>query len=259
MFETLDYALEAGVARLVLNRPERHNAINSVMSRELPLAWARFEADPAARVAIVIGAGDRAFCTGADIADLPQADDPGRSIKDQLVWTPRQARVTKPVICAVNGMVVGGGLHFVADCDVVIASENASFFDTHVRVGLVAGLEPVALARKIPLDAVLRMALMGGSERLSARRALEIGLVGECVAPEALGARAGELADAIKAHAPQALARTKAAIWQSLELPLEAALDRASALIAEHNAGPEFAEGQAAFREGRAPNWAGRP
>jgi E-phenylitaconyl-CoA hydratase len=255
MFETLKYSVESGVARIVLDRPERHNAINSVMSRELPLLWRRFKADPAAIVAIVTGAGDRAFCTGADIADLPQVEDASASVKDQLRWTPRQNDVWKPVICAVNGMAVGGGLHFVADCDIVIASAEACFFDTHVRVGLVAGLEPVVLARKMPIEAVLRMALMGGGERMSAQRALEVGLVGELTPLDQLMARANEIATIVKQGAPMALARSKQAIWRALELPLEAALENASRLIGEHNAGPDFAEGQAAFLERRAPRW----
>lgn len=255
MFETLDYSIEDGIARIVLNRPDRHNAINSVMSRELPMAWRRFSADPSAIVAILSGAGGKAFCTGADIADLPQVDDPDLSVKDQLKWTPRQNQVWKPVICAVNGMAVGGGLHFVADSDIVIASESASFFDTHVRVGLVAGLEPVALTRKIPFEAVMRMALMGGGERIDAAQALRIGLISERVALEDLMGRAQAIAQIIKQNSPMAMARTKQAIWRSLEAPLEVALEHASALISEHNAGPDFAEGQAAFLERRAPRW----
>ena len=255
MFETLDYSVEDGVARIVLDRPARHNAINSAMSRELPLVWARFKADPQAIVAVLTGAGDKAFCTGADIADLPQLDDGAGSVKQQLRWTPLQNAVWKPVICAVNGMAVGGGLHFVADCDIVIASQTASFFDTHVRVGLVAGLEPVVLARKIGFEAVMRMALTGGGERMSAERALAVGLVGECVPPDRLMARAMEIAALVKQNAPMAMARTKQALWQSLELPLAAALDNAARLIEANNAGADFIEGQAAFLERRAPRW----
>ena len=85
------------------------------------------------------------------------------------------------MIAAINGMVVGGGLHFVVDSDIVVCSEEASFLDTHVKVGLIAGLEPVGLARKIPLEAVMRLALLGGSERMSAQEAHRLGLVGEVV------------------------------------------------------------------------------
>ena len=156
-YSTLGYRVEDGVALITLERPKAHNAVNSVMGRELPLAWQRFESDDSAVVAIVTGAGERAFCVGADLADLPQTDGEGRDgTLASIRWTSLQNRVGKPVICAVNGMAVGGGLHFVADSDIVLAAEHATFFDTHVKVGLVAGLEPVALARRPGAVAVLR-------------------------------------------------------------------------------------------------------
>jgi enoyl-CoA hydratase/carnithine racemase len=250
MFKTIAYRVADGVAVIQLDRPQHHNAIDSVMHRELPLVWQRFKRDPAAIVAIITGTGDKAFCSGADIADLPAAGT-GADIR----WTARQNAVWKPVICAVNGMAVGGGLHFIADSDIVIAADTATFFDTHVRVGLVAGLEPVALCRRMPMEAVLRMALMGGGERLGAQRALELGLVGELVAPAQLQSRAHQLADLIKRNSPAALARTKQAIWQAQELHLDAALDNAWRLINVHNDGPDFAEGTRAFLEKRKPCW----
>ncbi len=152
-------------------------------------------------------------------------------------------------------MVCGGGLHFIADSDLVLCSENATFFDTHVKVGLVSGLEPVGLARRVPLESVLRMALLGGSERFDARRALEIGLVGEIVPSEALMPRARNLADAISRHSPAALARTKQAIWESLDVGLQQGLERAWRIIQEHNDHPDLKEGARAFVEKRKPRW----
>ncbi|MEX6724693.1 enoyl-CoA hydratase/isomerase family protein [Parapedomonas caeni] len=252
MFDTIDYRLDAGIATIRLNRPDRHNAINHQMHLELPQVWQRFNEDPAAIVAIVTGAGERAFCSGADVADLPR---PEMDSADGLRWTAIQNKVWKPVICAVNGLTVGGGLHFVADADIVIAAEHASFSDSHVSVGLVAGLEPVSLARRMPLEAVLRMALMGREARLDAARAMALGMVGDVVPAGELLARAEAVARIIARNSPGAMARTKRAIWQSLELPLHAALDRAWAEIQANNAGPDFQEGIAAFRERRAPNW----
>lgn len=253
MFETLAYSVTDGVAMIRLDRAAQHNAVNSVMHNELPLAWQRFKRDPAAVVAILTGAGGKAFCSGADIADLPplRSDDDRTEIR----WTARQNDVWKPVICAVNGMAVGGGLHFVADSDIVIAADTATFFDTHVRVGLVAGLEPVALCRRMPMEAVLRLALTGGGERLDAQRARELGLVGEVVAADRLWQRALELAELVKRNSPAALARTKQAIWQAQDLHLETALDNAWALISAHNEGPDFTEGTRAFLEKRKPRW----
>jgi enoyl-CoA hydratase/carnithine racemase len=161
----------------------------------------------------------------------------------------------KPVITAVNGMVVGGGLHFIADSDLIVAAEHATFFDTHVKVGLIAGLEPVGLARRIPLEAVLRMSLLGGSERMSAQEAKELGLVGEVVPADRLLPRARELASKIAQHSPTALARTKRAIWKSLDTGLEEGLAHTWQLIQEHTACPDLEEGAKAFVEKRKPNW----
>lgn len=251
-FQTLDYRLDDGIATITLQRPSVLNAVNAQMSRELPLAWARFESDPAARVAILTGSGERALSVGADLADLPVAEPGGLA---GFRWSALQNAVTKPVICAVNGMAVGGGLHFVADSDIVLAAEHASFFDTHVKVGLVAGLEPVMLARRIPLEAVMRLALSGGAERLDAARALALGLVGEVLPPARLMTRAREIASAIARHSPAALARTRKAIWGAKELPLHEALQQAWDLIMAQAAHPDAAEGARAFLEKRPPRW----
>jgi len=216
MFETIDYGVEGAVAVIRLNRPSRHNAINGVMSRELPLVWEHFKNDDSAIVAILTGCGDRAFCSGADLSDLPVLGQEGGALRHQLRWTPRQNQVWKPVICAVNGMTVGGGLHFVADSDIVIASNESTFFDSHVRIGL----------------------------------------VGECVPREQLMGRAMETAGMIARNSPSAMAGTKQAIWQSLELSLDAALANASRIIEQNNAGPDFHEGRRALLEHRPPRWA---
>jgi enoyl-CoA hydratase/carnithine racemase len=149
-------------------------------------------------------------------------------------------------------MVCGGGLHFVADSDLVICSETATFFDTHVKVGLIAGLEPVGLARRIPLEAVLRMALLGGSERIDARQACALGLVGEVLPPDRLLPRARELAAKIAEHSPAALARTKQAIWQSLDVGLDEALSHTWKLIQRARPAPGPQRGRA-FVEKRRP------
>ncbi|HUH37228.1 MAG TPA: enoyl-CoA hydratase-related protein [Spongiibacteraceae bacterium] len=251
------YEVDAGIATITLNRPDAHNAVNRQMSLELPRIWQRFENDPAARVAIVTGAGERAFCSGADLADPPFTDGEGAAATlASIRWTSLQNNVWKPVICAVNGLAVGGGLHFVAESDMVIAAEHASFFDTHVKVGLVAGLEPVVLARRMPLDAVMRMALTGGKERLSARRACELGLVGEVVPGNALMSTARALAERIREHSPAALARTKRSIWASKERGLHDAMQYAWNQITAHIPHPDYREGGQAFLQKRAPEWA---
>jgi enoyl-CoA hydratase/carnithine racemase len=263
-YGTILYETHDRVATITLNRPERHNAFNVAMARELERAWADVKRDPAVVCAIVTGAGDRAFCTGMDVADVASgsAAEEARRTEDERgkpfyrFLTAIQNRCWKPVITAVNGMVVGGGFHFVADSDLVLCSETATFFDTHVKVGLVAGLEPVGLARRIPLEAVLRLALLGGSERMDARTALAVGLVGEVLPPERLLPRARELAARIAQHSPTALALSKRAIWESLDVGLEEALARTWKIVQGHSGHPDLAEGSRAFVEKRTPRWA---
>jgi enoyl-CoA hydratase/carnithine racemase len=263
-FATIRYEKQERVATITLDRPERHNAFNVAMAKELRRAWEDVKRDPEVVTVIVTGAGERAFCTGMDVADVADGSareeaarmerEEGRPFYQFL--TALQNRCWKPVVTAVNGMACGGGLHFVADSDLILAAEHATFFDTHVKVGLIAGLEPVGLARRMPLEAVLRMAFLGGSERLDARRALELGLVGEVLPGAELLPRARELARKIAEHSPTALARSKRAIWESLDGGLHAGLERTWQLIREHTAHPDLHEGSNAFVEKRRPRWA---
>ena len=260
-FETLLYDVEDGVATISLNRPDKYNAFNTQMADELRTAWNEVKTSPDVVCAIVTGAGERAFCTGMDVADVASGDAKGTGTlsRDDAPWnhlTAIQNRCWKPVITAVNGMVNGGGLHFIADSDLIVCAEHVTFFDTHVKVGLIAGLEPVGLVRRIPLEAVLRMALLGGSERMTASQALELGLVGEVVPKEQLLPRARELAAMISQHSPTALARTKQTIWESLDRGLDDALANTWQAIGDHVAHPDLGEGAKAFVEKRKPRWA---
>ncbi|MGH0037366.1 MAG: enoyl-CoA hydratase/isomerase family protein [Myxococcota bacterium] len=259
-FETLLYGVQEGVATIKLNRPDRHNAFNEVMANELAAVWGLVERDPEVVCVIVTGVGDKAFCTGMDVADVAsgEARSSGRRAREDAPWfklTAIQNKCWKPVITAVNGMVVGGGFHFVADSDLVIAAEHATFFDTHVKVGLVAGIEPVGLTRRIPFEAVMRLALLGGSERMSAAEARDVGLVGEVVPADRLMARAEELAKKIAQHSPTALALTKRVIWEGLETGLDDAIENAWKVINDHVAHPDLNEGAVAFVEKRKPRW----
>ena len=260
-FETLLYDVEDGVATITLNRPDKYNAFNTQMADELRTAWNEVKTSPDVVCAIVTGVGERAFCTGMDVADVASgaAKGTGTLARDDAPWnhlTAIQNRCWKPVITAVNGMVNGGGLHFIADSDLIVCAEHVTFFDTHVKVGLIAGLEPVGLVRRIPLEAVLRMALLGGSERMTASQALELGLVGEVVPKEQLLPRARELAAMISQHSPTALARTKQTIWESLDRGLDDALANTWQAISDHVAHPDLSEGAKAFVEKRKPRWA---
>jgi enoyl-CoA hydratase/carnithine racemase len=259
-FETLLYEKAHGVATLTLNRPQRMNAFNVAMALELRRAWEAIKSDPEVVCAIVTGAGEKAFCTGADVSEVASSDTEARAAESMdespfLHMTAIHNRCWKPVITALNGMVVGGGLHFVADSDLVLAAEHVTFLDTHVKVGLVAGLEPVGLARRIPLEAVMRLALLGGAERMSAQEAWRLGLVGEVLPAAQLLPRARELAAKMAQHSPAALMRTKQAIWESLDVGLHQGLARAWEIIGHHGAHPDVKEGAMAFVEKRKPRW----
>ncbi len=246
------------VLLLTLNRPDRLNALNRPMQQALEDQFRAAEADPTIRVVVLTGAG-RAFCSGADAGGLKESaagsTDPA-IIKAQVPkFTNRQVGIFKPVIVAVNGVCAGAGLHYVADGDIVIASEAASFVDSHVNIGQVTALEPIGLISKIGAAAVLRMVILGKAEKLSATRALELGLVSEVVAPDALIDRALELAEMAAAGSPAALQASLKAVWDSFEMPLSEAYENGWDILVRHRAHPDAREGPAAFLEKRRPNW----
>src|SRR5215469_11635576 len=186
-YTTLVVERQGPAGWLVFDRPSAGNAMDATMLAELELAWRELDTDPDVRVIVNTGAG-RAFQTGLDVVQL--ARDPAalreqsrRTRAAELRLTAWHNQVSKPVIAAVNGICAGGGLHFVADADIVIASQDATFLDPHVSVGQVTAYEAIGLLRKMPAEAVMRMALVGRHERLSATRALELGMISQVVDP----------------------------------------------------------------------------
>ncbi|HEX5265175.1 MAG TPA: enoyl-CoA hydratase/isomerase family protein, partial [Acidimicrobiales bacterium] len=221
-YETLLVEREGAVGWLVFDRPEAGNAMDARMLAELERAWAELDADPRVRVIVNTGNG-RAFQTGLDVVQLNRERDAlreqSRRTRDAtLRLTAWHNQVGKPVIAAVNGVCAGGGLHFVADADVVIAASDAEFLDPHVSVGQVSAYEVIGLARRMPFETVMRMALAGRSERVSAARAYQVGMVSQVVdPPERLRAEARALAETIAREDPAALRATKQALWSALE------------------------------------------
>jgi enoyl-CoA hydratase/carnithine racemase len=212
------------VGWLIFNRPEAGNAMNAEMMDALPRAWAELDADPGVGAIAVTGAG-RAFQTGLDMVQLsrePAAlrEMSRRTKRAEPGLTAWHNEVRKPVITAVNGVCAGGGLHFVADSDIVIASSTASFLDPHVSVGQVSAFETIGLARRAAFGTVARMALTGAHERLSAEDARRLGWVGEVVAPEELRGSAQRLAERVAGNDPASLAERKRALWRALEVGL---------------------------------------
>ncbi len=261
IYTTLEVRRDGPVGWLIFDRPDAGNAMDATMLDELEAAWCELDADPDVRV-IVNTANGTAFQTGLDVRQLAQDPDAlraqSRRTRDaSLKLTAWHNAVTKPVIAAVNGVCAGGGLHFVADADIVIASANATFLDPHVSVGQVSAFETIALAKRSPMEAITRMALIGRYERIDAARAYELGIISEVVGdPDALRSRADELARTIARNSPAAMAATKRALWGALELGLTDAGRAGAAEIVSMWGHPDQEEGPRAFAEKREPRWA---
>ena len=230
------------------------------MMTELEQAWRELDADPAVRVIVNTGEG-RNFQTGLDVAALSRdkaaMTEQSRRTRDaELRFTGWHNEVWKPVIAAVNGNCVGGGLHFVADADIVLAASDARFFDTHVSVGQVMAYEGVGLVRKMAFEPIMRMALTGRHERVSATRAHQLGMVSQVVdPPERLRDEAQALAEKIAKNSPAAMRATKRALWGALERGLTDACRNGSQEMLSMWGHPDQEEGPLAFSEKRDAQW----
>jgi enoyl-CoA hydratase len=258
-YEHLVVERHGRVGWLIFDRPDSGNAMNARMLAELEQAWVELDADPEVRVIVNTGNGP-AFQTGLDVKQLAKDKDAlreqSRRTRDAaLKLTAWQHGIWKPVIAAVNGVCAGGGLHFVADADIVIASSEATFLDPHVSIGQVTAYEAIALVRKSPMEAIMRMALVGRHERISADRALQLGILSEIVEPERLRDAAQALAEKIARNSPTAMAHTKRALWGALELGLTDACTAGAGELVAMWGHPDQAEGPVAFTEKREPNW----
>jgi enoyl-CoA hydratase len=259
-YEHLIVERHGPVGWLINNRPDQLNAMNAKMRDEFADAWKELDGDPEVRVIVHTGSG-RAFQTGVDVQEIA-TDGQGmqryrESVENwDLHFTAWQQQVWKPVITAVNGLCAGGAFHWVAEADIVIASSDAQFFDPHVSVGQVVAIEAIALMRKIPAEAVFRMAFMGKYERLSAERALQLGMISEIVdPPERLRERAQELAETIAKNSPAAMAATKKALWATFEHGLTDACREGAKHLVSMWGHPDQDEGPRAFAEKREPKW----
>ncbi|MFP3900006.1 MAG: enoyl-CoA hydratase/isomerase family protein [Acidimicrobiia bacterium] len=247
------------VGWLVFDRPRAGNAMDATMLHELEAAWLELDGDPGVRAIVNTGAGS-SFQTGLDVVQLARDPDAlreqsRRTRRAELRLTAWHCGVRKPVIAAVNGVCAGGGLHFVADADIVIASTDATFLDPHVSVGQVTAYEAIALARTSPMEAILRMALVGRHERVTAARAHQLGILSEVVEPDRLREAAQRLAETIARNSPAAMAASKRALWGALELGLTDACRAGAAELVSLWGHPDQEEGPRAFAEKREPVW----
>jgi enoyl-CoA hydratase/carnithine racemase len=271
-FDTLLYEVDDGVAWVTLNRPDVHNAFDTRMQRELQTLWRGLRHDDDVRCIVLTGAGDKAFCTGIDRTETFENrdqraaggdaellvgsattpfhfDDPGEHIG------PKSNDLWKPVIAAVNGMACGGAFYMLGEVEFIIAADNATFFDPHVTYGMTAAFEPIHMLQKMPFHEIMRLSLLGNHERLSARRAFDIGLVSEVVPAADLHDAAAWAAQAIASAPPLAIQGTVRAIWAGLEHSRSQALGLGYGFIAMGTDDESIRQGQERFAGGARVEW----
>ncbi|MGW6824302.1 enoyl-CoA hydratase/isomerase family protein [Streptomyces sp. NPDC055005] len=229
-----------GVAVVTLDREHRHNAVDLATAAELTSTWREFRFDEDVRAVVLTGAGGAAFCTGVDRSvEVPQPASPYAMDDPLIAIGPKAADLWKPVVAAVNGMACGGAFYLLGESEFIVSSSTATYFDPHTSYGMVSAYEAVYMAQRMPFGEVARMSLMGTAERLSARRAYEIGLVSEVTAPEELLPAALRSAEILAGHPTEAVQGTVRALWSAKRAALHQALDQAPALITLGNLPPE--------------------
>jgi enoyl-CoA hydratase len=257
------------IVLITIDRPPR-NALDLYHFRDLAGAWRRFKDDADAWVAIVTGVGE-SFCVGADLKTyIPQVTDlqkriasgdvteiDGCKLSDGTYAVLRNVKIYKPIIAAVNGFCVAGGMEMLGGADIRIATPNASFAVMEPKRGLFAGGgTTVRLPRQIPFPAAMEFLLT--ADRIDAGRAWEMGLVNQVVAPEALLDAAYAMARRITANAPLAVQATKESVLRGLALPLDEAYALEQEISTKVFQTEDAKEGPKAFAEKRKPNWQGR-
>ena len=258
-YETLLTSLADGVARIVLNRPEARNALSRTLVQELEAALAAFEADPAARVVVLSGAGEKAFCAGAD---LKGAGDRGTTLqaRESFAGLPRilelMARMRTPVIAQVHGFALAGGCGLAVGCDLVVASDDTQFGLPEIKIGLLPLIVMAPILRSAGRTRGLLMVLSG--EPVSAREAFEMGLVSLVVPRAELEDRTTALARKIAAFSPMAVGIAKEAASTIQDLDYTKSLRYLRELTTLVFMSDDAKEGIAAFFEKRDPQWKGR-
>ena len=247
-------AREDGIAILTIDRPEQRNCLSAEVREGLRAGWTRFENDPALRVAILTGAGEKAFCAGGDLKEMVE-----RKLQvpppDMFPVPYENIQLSKPTIAAVNGVAFAGGWMIAQACDLCVASTTAKFAITEVKVGRGS---PWAspLIHMIPQRIMMEIILTG--KPISAQRAYEIGLVNRLAEPESLIATALELAAEILDGAPLSVKAGRETVMLATEMGRASALEAARVAHVAAYTSEDAQEGPQAFSQKRRPEWKGR-
>lgn len=254
--EVISELRDDGILILTINRPEKRNALNGVTSAKMEEIINRAEKDNDVRVIIVTGAGQKSFCAGEDLSELSSTGE-CQTVMEHGFGGLTNRLCTKPIICAVNGTAVGGGMEIAMSCDIIIAVKEARFGLPEVKVGLIASTGGIVrMARELPRKVAMELCLT--AKLIYAQEAKEIGIVNHVVEPEDLMPKAIEIAEQIAANAPLALKMTKEIMHMAPSMSLEDGMrycDIAYRFIEKTEDG---VEGPLAFMEKRKPNWKGK-
>lgn len=260
-FETITYHVEAGIARLTLNRPDRLNSFTDAMHEEIRQAMDALEADASARVLVLSGAG-RGFCAGQDLNDrsVSSGDGPpdlGASVeKNYKPLVMRLQNLRMPTVCAVNGVAAGAGASLALACDIVIAAKSASFLQAFSKIGLIPDTGGTwFLPQRVGMARAMGLALL--AEKLPAEKAAEWGLIWACVEDAELTATVDKIATQFASAPTRALVRTRQAMRASMSNDLETQLDLECSMMRELGQAHDYREGVAAFMAKRAPVFKG--
>jgi enoyl-CoA hydratase/carnithine racemase len=230
-YSTILTELTKGVLTVTLNRPDKANSFNHAMIQDFRTLWTAVRGNEDVRVIVLRAAEGSAFCTGVDVREgwrAPGAEPTPFDYDDPGDWLgPKSNRVWKPLILAIHGMAAGGAFYWINEADIVICSEDATFFDPHLKFGKLSSVEPIGALGRIPYQEIARMVLMADEERISAATALRISLVTEITSREQLWPRTRQLAESIAARAPVAVQGSVRALWEAQSLPRAQAVSNA--------------------------------
>jgi len=253
------YDADGGVARVTINRPDRRNAMSYGVMQGLREAMARAKADQGVRVVVLTGAGDRAFCAGADLGGIAEnagaaAAHDGRGLLADLfrdMWA-----LGKPIVARVRGYALAGGFGLACACDIVVAADDAVFGTPEIDVGLWPYMITVPLLRSMPPKSALELMMTG--RRLDAQEGARLGFVQHVVPAGELDGFVDELCAQLSSKSPLVLRWGREAFYRVLEMDANEALAYLQGMLTVTTLTEDAAEGVAAFTEKRAPNWKGR-